>query len=798
MSITSHLLQPNQSPLQYANAHIKHAQEALWIVPNTLHKQLLEFQAASQHHRIPHILAISQLEPTHQDVQSLCLALAQHKSFKGSFSTRFQLASKHHAHFSSLDPQEAPLQPAIYQDWQRLKQSFSSPFLQRQSHIIEQLYCYPVIVLCDHLASSSLWFRQLLDHPHKVDVLLYSGSKPSDATQTYLKNMSSSIIWSQKYTLPSFPTNQAYPNIESECQAVLQASETQSPKGLSVYRLPSDEAYEPQFIDQLQRLGLEAYDARAKPISHYAMGIHMLQLLHILSQSTLQEHYHQLCKQTWFKAEALPFEPDSPLHQALLKLQQAKTALDWIDSLEPLLTLLEFRCHDQSDEPCLVYILNHLAQAALNWPKKNHSDWAHMAYLLAQSLRFSLPLKHMPKRLVLDYYSPLLLPAHSCFVLGLSQENWPNIERFTAYNQNALHSPLALAANWQASHFSYPCLAQDIPQAPCSDFKHAPIEEPLIVSQAPMALQDTKTEGQFKGPAYSNELSVSAVHQYQSCPYQFYLKRVAKIPPLEFEKTLFDAATWGALLHKLIEVALSPQMKHGFDKEAFLCDAQHYFHTHCQDRPLDAVYEQQFFYRSNTATLDQQPGMLPLIATFLNQLCQEFHIVALELPVNLKVKQHSYSGIIDMLCQHKVSGDYLILDIKTGKQLPSKTDHLQLRHMQLGLYGKVIEAQYGKVLGAAYLHTKLNAVEAHLAFIAADATPLACLSKSRYSINWDDHYKHALDLRLDCIQKQLNGGAYSPYCNNIDIFLEKNRHQRECRLCAYKHLCSYSKRFSSL
>ena len=176
--------------------------------------------------------------------------------------------------------------------------------------------------------------------------------------------------------------------------------------------------------------------------------------------------------------------------------------------------------------------------------------------------------------------------------------------------------------------------------------------------------------------------SYSRISSYSSCPYQFYKKYIEE----ENGINNFFAEN-GKLLHSIHEKILKGELS--------IEDCVNYY-----VEEFDFIDERE---RENVET-----NTLNACVDYLSVLdfaeLDKYNILGIEEEIHTKIGKFKIRGFIDLLLEHKETGEIIVLDHKSGKYMLKKNgdvlkgkenDFLSYKH-QLYLYCKYVIEKYGK------------------------------------------------------------------------------------------------------
>ena len=150
------------------------------------------------------------------------------------------------------------------------------------------------------------------------------------------------------------------------------------------------------------------------------------------------------------------------------------------------------------------------------------------------------------------------------------------------------------------------------------------------------------------------EFSFSRLHQFEECPYAFYLKKRLR------------AKSWTRAIIILILAAMSMRINEMiFKGELSIDDAADYFMEH---------YEENVSYPARQSTVEKKYCQaLEYFAEFDMEKLQDYEVLGVEMEVHFKIGKYSMIGYIDLLLRHKETGEILLVDHKSAGRFFGKT-----------------------------------------------------------------------------------------------------------------------------
>lgn len=181
---------------------------------------------------------------------------------------------------------------------------------------------------------------------------------------------------------------------------------------------------------------------------------------------------------------------------------------------------------------------------------------------------------------------------------------------------------------------------------------------------------------------YSDQLknrvwSYSSVHQYDDCPYGFYLQRIQKVPQ---KNNAF--ALYGSFMHEILEkyfkgLITIPEMRE-------LYETDYANRVNIKFPPNKWVDLAQSYYDDGLQFLDSFTG-----------LNEKYKVLGVELEVKLPIEGYKTIGYIDLLLENTETDELTVVDHKSKKRFSSKKEELDYRR-QLLFYGIYVKHLFGK------------------------------------------------------------------------------------------------------
>ena len=180
---------------------------------------------------------------------------------------------------------------------------------------------------------------------------------------------------------------------------------------------------------------------------------------------------------------------------------------------------------------------------------------------------------------------------------------------------------------------------------------------------------------------------------------------------------------------------------------------------------------------------DQNEGnLLGRLSIFFDAFFKHFKLVALEYPVSYVLENQNIVGKLDMICQCKQSQAYLIVDFKTGAKLPSRAAIERFESLQLGFYAQAIQAQFGSILGASYVHISKQSVKLELSMVDEALKEHSLLEIKRRCFPRTKTYQSRLQTELLHLISEIKAGhffseskaQYRDFCDYVSAYAYQN------------------------
>ena len=178
--------------------------------------------------------------------------------------------------------------------------------------------------------------------------------------------------------------------------------------------------------------------------------------------------------------------------------------------------------------------------------------------------------------------------------------------------------------------------------------------------------------------------SYSRIHQYEQCPYGFYLN---KLDCTEIDEGNFYAES-GSFLHE-VNAKL-------FDGTLKIDDAIDYYIEN---------YGNNVVYTAKQSTMDKKYNQgIDYLAAFDCEKLKDYEILGVEKKVLFEIDGYKFIGFIDLLLRNKHTKKILLVDHKSldhfmkkdGTPLKNQLPHFEAYSKQMYLYSKAIYEEYGE------------------------------------------------------------------------------------------------------
>lgn len=178
--------------------------------------------------------------------------------------------------------------------------------------------------------------------------------------------------------------------------------------------------------------------------------------------------------------------------------------------------------------------------------------------------------------------------------------------------------------------------------------------------------------------------SFSTLHQYEQCPYAFYLK---KIDGTEINEGNFYSDA-GGYMHEVLQKIFNGTLP--------LDQAIDYFMEN---------YDNNVVYEAKQSTVEKKyTQALDFLAELSLDEMGNYEILGVEKKVNFEIDSYKFVGFIDLLLRNKTTQEIILVDHKSsdhflkkdGKPLKNQLENFTAYSKQMYLYSKAIHDEYGE------------------------------------------------------------------------------------------------------
>lgn len=199
----------------------------------------------------------------------------------------------------------------------------------------------------------------------------------------------------------------------------------------------------------------------------------------------------------------------------------------------------------------------------------------------------------------------------------------------------------------------------------------------------------TKKEGYGDRLAYKEQLdkiefSFSTLHQYEQCPFAFYLK---KIDGTELNEGNFYSDA-GGYMHEILEMLFSNKLTPD--------EAINYYMDN---------YSNSVVYETKQSTMEKKYSQaVDFLAVLDMSQLDNYEILGVEKEVHFEIGGYRFIGFIDLLLRNKTTNKIIIVDHKSsdhflkkdGTPLKNQQANFEAYSKQMHLYSKAVYDEYGE------------------------------------------------------------------------------------------------------
>lgn len=244
--------------------------------------------------------------------------------------------------------------------------------------------------------------------------------------------------------------------------------------------------------------------------------------------------------------------------------------------------------------------------------------------------------------------------------------------------------------------------------------------------------------------------SFSTLHQYEQCPFAFYLKKI--VGDALNEGNYYSDI--GSFVHEINEMIFKGDLQ--------IDNAIDYF--------IDN-YDNNVVYATKQSTMEKKYNeAIDYLAAFDIDRLKGYEILGIEKEVRFKLNRYNFIGYIDLLLRDKKTGKIIIVDHKSsghflgknGKPLKNQLNNFNAYSKQMYLYSKAVYEEYGEFPEKICWNHFFEQTETVIPFVKED-------------------YEDALNWAVDIIHK-----IYK------DEEFQANQNYMMCNvLCSFKNCCEY-------
>jgi hypothetical protein len=376
----------------------------------------------------------------------------------------------------------------------------------------------------------------------------------------------------------------------------------------------------------------------------------------------------------------------------------------------------------------------------------------------------------------------------------------------------------------------YPRTHEDIPQAltlflsgfdvreasPHKETKgYSPLdtgsENPSATGQNPEVLRhtsgDIRIDPTHLTTIQTSTFSPTRLERYQTCPYQYYLKHILKLPEAPPSLDISNG-TIGELIHDVFQTLTAMMRQTGQPHTAEMI--QHAVRssiTKHQSRYGNTSMRSWLIAAKAASLLGTEimPGIIPETLNALSEEGLPLSSIAEEvslgenqsLAFSVMSTDFYLTGRIDAIYAIQDSDMILIVDYKTGSKPYAKKDLETYKNLQLPLYILMAQKQYPdkKVVGAAIIYTRHREPGIDIMAITAAGKSALDLKRKRPKMV-DEIYHHDTLFHTASVIESIREGRFG--LQNVPVaeaFLPKRK--ETCAHCHYRWICDFPERWES-
>ena len=296
----------------------------------------------------------------------------------------------------------------------------------------------------------------------------------------------------------------------------------------------------------------------------------------------------------------------------------------------------------------------------------------------------------------------------------------------------------------------------------------------IIIEKSEVVLKELEKYSATTGSEPRAKLSASGLQSYIACPLRFYFRYVAGLSEIEETEENMEAATFGKVLHKAMQLIYSGLQ--GID-ESKLVALRSSINTH-----VDRAIHEEFL------SIDQLEGKNILLRNVIRKLVSQildtdreylpFRILQLEKDVT-SIFQYQQGnvvklfGIIDRVDEKDES--VRIVDYKTGKVEKRKPTAIEDYFIDTD-YKEQFQAMYYAYLTNKSIHGKK---------ITVGLMALKTMKEGIWMLNNNEPFSSDQFLQFETSLKKLITEIFDP-----TIPFTQTQDESRCEYCAYKEMCN--------
>ncbi len=299
------------------------------------------------------------------------------------------------------------------------------------------------------------------------------------------------------------------------------------------------------------------------------------------------------------------------------------------------------------------------------------------------------------------------------------------------------------------------------------------------------------------GYIHPESFSITQLEHYQRCPTSYFFNTVCRLPAPDQPLSQVPRSQWGTRIHAILR-DFSIQETHAnsrSEKEALLRRLAGF---HFSD------FSPQFFAWSvKEKTLWDEDAFRGLFSELLRLYEDPFPYRVAEAEASfIYTFQHdnqpfSIKGRFDAVYKHIEKSYILIMDYKTGKQLPTRADYTEKRSLQLPLYHVASKQQFkdSTTVGTGIIQLfDGHHVQRKIQTLIQDCPEDADIQLNRIKpFMVQDDFEVSFNAHLAFLIGCIKANKFSPDSHELLPHMESQRTQT-CMTCGYRSICSYSKR----